>query len=125
MGNNNRGKAYEQYVTETIGLGDAWMCQDTIPGSGENRVIDAVNHEAKIAYEFKSGNSIVQSQLDKDAAVAARTGYRIQYVFGSKPRPAALRAIKAAGLNEPYTLEATPQVSNPPKPVANAPEDQI
>ena len=125
MGNNNRGKAYEQYVTETIGLGDAWMCQDTIPGSGENRVYDAVNHEEKIAYEFKSGNSIVQSQLDKDAAVAARTGYRIQYVFGSKPRPAALRAIKAAGLNEPYTLEATPQVSNPLKPVANAPEDQI
>lgn len=125
MGNNNRGVAYEKYATENIGLGDDWMCQESIPGAEEDRVFDAVNHKEKIAYEFKSGNNVVAGQLAKDARIAARTGYRIQYVFGSKPRTAAVNAIKNAGLNEPYTLEATPEMNNPAPPVAGAPENEI
>jgi hypothetical protein len=99
QGNAARGAAYEGFGAKTIGLsGPDWFCQAEIPGAGETRVYDAVNDKQKIAYEFKSGSGIDNAQLAKDRRIAARTGYRIVYVFGQEPSASSVRKLNDAGM---------------------------
>ncbi|HEX6684790.1 MAG TPA: hypothetical protein VF062_18440 [Candidatus Limnocylindrales bacterium] len=107
QGNAARGFAYEGFGANRIGLsGPDWSCQAEIPGSGENRIYDAVNEKQKVAYEFKSGSGIDSAQLEKDKRIAARTGYRIIYVFGQEPSKAAVRKLTEAGIGY-HKMKAT------------------
>jgi hypothetical protein len=124
QGNAARGTAYEGFGAKTIGLsGPDWFCQAEVPGANETRVYDAVNEKQKIAYEFKSGSGIDNAQLAKDQRIAARTGYRIVYVFGQEPSAATARKLNAAGVTF-HKLKATgrPTTVGPP---AQGPQSRL
>ncbi|MEY9859874.1 hypothetical protein ABH935_005508 [Catenulispora sp. GAS73] len=114
QGNKNKGEAYEEWASKTMGLGGPdWECQDTENTSTGNRVFDAINRSMNVIYEFKSGTGIDDAQLEKDKEFLAKNPkYKIQYVFGRPPSKAAIRKLAAAGLNPPVTLRANPVVTN-------------
>jgi hypothetical protein len=130
QGNANRGTAYEKFGAQQIGLnGPNWTCQTGIPDAGEERVYDAVNTDQKIAYEFKSGTTIDPKQLAKDQRIAARTGYKIVYIFGQEPTPATIKKLQAAGIGY-HKLKATARVftsppTNPNPTPVEVPESQL
>ncbi|WP_433292970.1 LPXTG cell wall anchor domain-containing protein [Actinoplanes sp. CA-030573] len=125
QGNDARGKAYEKLVAEDLGLGGQdWLCQDNIPGSDKTRKYDAINHNLKIAYEFKSGRTFDVGQLVKDRENAAKSGYKLVYIFGDKPTAKTVRELKAAGIDI-HRMSATGVVTNRAAPVRGAPGSQI
>lgn len=121
QGNANRGNAYEGFGARQIGLsGPDWICQGQIPNAGENRVYDAVNEKQRVAYEFKSGRGIDAAQLAKDQRIAARTGFRIVYIFGQEPTRSAVAKINAAADVTYHKMKATPRLTTVAPPAQGA-----
>lgn len=111
MGNARRGAAFEQLVAETLGLsGPDWLCQVKVG----DRIFDAVNEKLGIAYEFKSNNKVIKTQVIKDAQLAKQLGLRnsVQYINGDKPTAGTQRTLRGLGLRDSYFLQATPEETN-------------
>jgi hypothetical protein len=86
------GDAYEELVRRTLGLSGkfGWTCNESLEGKGgaKRRYYDAVNHDLRLIYEFKSTCTVKKDQLDKDIAfmrhqqtLPENERYTIVYIF--------------------------------------------
>lgn len=113
-GNDPRGKAFEEefWRRHDFSTDDGWKNQvdgrPTLDTPFGPRKYDVYHEQGKIAYEIKSGDSIVQREFDIDRQMAAQ-GWEVVYVFGKPPSPAVMDRLTRAGIKvEVWHSIATP-----------------
>jgi hypothetical protein len=98
-GHHPRGIAYEGVVRDAKNLnGEGWQHNSDLEINGQTRNYDALNKKDRLAYEFKSGDTLDPKQLVKDQAVTD-AGYEVRYVFGREPTDATRRLLENAGID--------------------------
>jgi hypothetical protein len=117
--NTPMGDAYEELVRSTLGLSGrlGWKCNESMEkqGGDKERFYDAVNHELRLIYEFKSTCTVKKDQLDKDVAfmrhqqsLPEQERYTIVYIF-AEDCGKQTKAMAAAGILR-YVIAAEAKV---------------
>lgn len=103
IGNNAKGKAFENLVQRTLGLGKnrGWECQKPLKGGVSSRKYDFVYQVDgnTIAIEVKSGKPYENEQLAKDTKnLKLIPNLRIIYITAEEVSEGTLRKFQEAGI---------------------------
>ncbi|QDP96997.1 hypothetical protein FOE78_14665 [Microlunatus elymi] len=130
QGNDAKGKAFEKYLVEQLGLlGDDWWCQAGIEGPDgkpiNNRRYDFYNPKLKAALDAKAYSGTDRKQVLVDRDVKARTGVDVQQINSRKPTKATAKFLTDNGGRAPAHYQANAEQVNRSAPKKGTPAAKL